>query len=373
MTGKGLGLLAAALVCLLAGLGGCTPGLSEDLPLEEMIRRGDTARWDGDLERARAFYETAVEVYPDRPEGCLRLARLTEGAFDLEGTIGWYEAALKRDPSLTEIWYDLANLVALTDGEEAAEDLLAEAYDRTGDRAFLETDRKTRSFEAGGGWITDLSPLASEEWTGLESLALNTPNVEDYSPLANLTGLRELQIFDSRPRDLSFLSGMERLEHLYLEVTGGGPVSLKPLAGCQSLKWLRLGNRGAITYLEGLEGLVGLEELSLAWTAVTDLSPLAGCTSLKTLDISRTGVTDLSPLRACRDLERLDLGDTQVTDLSPLAGCTCLKVLYLGSADVEDFTPLQDCPLEVIYLGGQSEENVYALSLMLPEAELRAW
>ena len=60
-----------------------------------------------------------------------------------------------------------------------------------------------------------------------------------------------------------------------------------------------------------------------------------------------------------------------MTDLSPLAGCDSLKVLYLGRADVEDFTPLENCPLEVIYLGGQSEENVYALSLLFPEAELR--
>ena len=371
MKGKSVWAVAAALACLLLGLGGCTPGLSEDLPLEEMIQRGDTARWDGNLERARAFYETAVEVYPDQPEGCLRLARLAEGAFDLEGTIGWYEAALERDPSLTDTWSELANLVALADGKEAADEVLAEAYDQTGDRDFLEADLETRSFEAGGGWITDLSPLASAEWANLESLALNTPNVEDYSPLANLTGLRELQIFDSQPRDLSFLSGMDRLEHLYLEVTGGEPVSLKPLAGCRSLRELSLGRRGAISSLEGLEGLARLERLYLAWTGVTDLSPLAGCTSLRTLELSNTGVTDLSPLAGCRDLEWLNLRGTQVTDLSPLAGCTSLKVLYLGSADVEDFTPLQNCPLEVIYLGGQSEEKVYALSLLFPEVELR--
>ncbi len=64
MKGKSVWAVAAALACLLLGLGGCTPGLSEDLPLEEMIQRGDTAWWDGDEERARAFYETAVKVYP---------------------------------------------------------------------------------------------------------------------------------------------------------------------------------------------------------------------------------------------------------------------------------------------------------------------
>lgn len=356
MTGKGLGLLAAALACLLAGLGGCAPGLSEDLPLEEMVQRGDTAWWDGDGERARAFYETAVEVYPDKPEGYLRLARLAKEEFDLEGVIGWYKAALERDASLTDIWSELANLVALAGREEEAEAVLAEAYDRTGDREFLEAEPGGRTYEMASMRLTDLSALASAEWAPrLENLMLEVPKVEDYSPLAGLTGLRDLRIFSGQVTDLSFLSGMDRLEFLHLGTNGEEPVSLKPLAGCRSLRRLGID----VNYENG-------------WT-VSSLEGLEGLTGLRTLEIPRTAVTDLSPLEACRDLERLDLGDTQVTDLSPLAGCACLKVLYLGSADVEDFTPLQDCPLEVIYLGGQSEENVYALSLMFPEAELRAW
>lgn len=354
MKGKSVWAVAAALACLLLGLGGCTPGLSEDLPLEEMIQRGDTAWWDGDEERARAFYETAVKVYPDQPAGCLSLAWLAKGEFDLEGAISWYEAALERDPSLTDTWSELANLVALSGREEEAEEVLAEAYDRTRDREFLEAEPGGSTYEMGSMGITDLSPLASAEWVHrLETLLLEVPKVEDYSPLAGLTGLRDLRIFSGQVADLSFLSGMDRLEYLHLGTIGEEPVSLKPLAGCRSLQRLSIN----VNYENG-------------WT-VSSLEGLEGLTGLRILEIPRTAVTDLSPLEACKNLERLDLRRTQVTDLSPLAGCDSLKVLYLGRADVEDFTPLENCPLEVIYLGGQSEENVYALSLLFPEVELR--
>lgn len=354
MKGKSVWAVAAALACLLLGLGGCTPGLSEDLPLEEMIQRGDTAWWDGDEERARAFYETAVKVYPDQPAGCLSLAWLAKGEFDLEGAISWYEAALERDPSLTDTWSELANLVALSGREEEAEEVLAEAYDRTRDREFLEAEPGGSTYEMASMGTIDLSPLASADWAPrLENLMLEVPEVEDYSPLAGLTGLRDLRIFSGQVTDLSFLSGMDRLEFLHLGTIGEEPVSLKPLAGCRSLRELSIS--------------VGTES---GWT-VSSLEGLEGLTGLRILEIPRTAVTDLSPLEACKNLEWLDLGRTQVTDLSPLAGCTSLKVLFLGSADVEDFTPLENCPLEVIYLGGQSEENVYALSLLFPEAVLR--
>ena len=345
--------IAAALACLLLVLGGCASGLSENLSLEEMIQRGTGARWDGDRERARAFFETAVEVYPDQPDGCLGLAWLAKEEFDLEGTIAWCEAALERDASRTDVWYELADLAAL-DGRAEREEVLAEAYDRTGNREFLEAEPRELTYEVASMWLADLSLLTSKEWAPrLEHLMLEAPKVEDYSPLAGLTGLRDLRIFSGQITDLSFLSGMGQLENLVLDMNGRQPVSLKPLAGCRSLRSLSidvgLEGGGSVSSLEGLEGLTGLRRL----------------------DIPHTGVTDLSPLEECRDLERLNLQGTRVTDLSPLEGCGSLRVLYLGSADVEDFAPLEDCPLEVIYLGGQSKENVYALSLLFPEAELR--
>ena len=319
MKGKSVWAVAAALACLLLGLGGCTPGLSEDLPLEEMIQRGSTARWDGNLERARAFYETAVEVYPDQPEGYLRLAWLAMEEFDLEGAIGWYEAALERDPSLTDTWSELANLVALSGREEAAEEVLAEAYDRTGDRKFLEAEPGGSTYEMASMGTIDLSPLASADWAPrLENLMLEVPEVEDYSPLAGLTGLRDLRIFSGQVTDLSFLSGMDRLEFLHLGTIGEEPVSLKPLAGCRSLRELSIS--------------VGTES---GWT-VSSLEGLEGLTGLRILKIPRTAVTDLSPLEACKNLEWLDLGRTQVTDLSPLAGCTSQRYIVQSCIFVHD-------------------------------------
>ena len=68
MKGKSVWAVAAALACLLLGLGGCTPGLSEDLPLEEMIQRADYLYQDlyrssSELDDLLAYFSLDPESY----------------------------------------------------------------------------------------------------------------------------------------------------------------------------------------------------------------------------------------------------------------------------------------------------------------------
>ena len=153
----------------------------------------------------------------------------------------------------------------------------------------------------------------------------------DLSPLAGLSGLTTLSLYDTQVSDLSPLAGLSGLTSLYL---GGTQVSdLSPLAGLSGLTTLNLiGTQ--VRDLSPLAGLSGLTTLDLGHTLVSDLSPLAGLSGLTTLYLGLTPVSDLSPLAGLSGLTTLNLGWTPVRDLSPLAGLANLKTLYAGDTSV---------------------------------------
>jgi Leucine-rich repeat (LRR) protein len=93
--------------------------------------------------------------------------------------------------------------------------------------------------------------------------------------------------------------------------------------------------------LAPLEGLTGLQDLSLGGTPVSDLGPLQGLTGLQRLSLKGTQVSDLARLRGLTGLQTLWLDGTQVSDLTPLQGLTGLQTLGLGGTQVLDLRPLQ--------------------------------
>ena len=108
---------------------------------------------------------------------------------------------------------------------------------------FLDLDRNP---------VSDLAPLAG--LTSLQTLYLQNARISDLMPLANLTGLQELYLLDNQIRDLRPLSGLTQLENLGLSAN---PIwSLSSLANLNSLKslypiWLRRLKK--ITPLKGLD------------------------------------------------------------------------------------------------------------------------
>ncbi len=107
---------------------------------------------------------------------------------------------------------------------------------------------KLKTIDICGGWIADLSPL--EGLTELKRLVIiGNQELSDISPVASLTGLKELDLGDNKISDLS------------------------PLAD-----------------------LTGLTHLNLAENRILDVSPLAGLTNLTKLNISHNMIADISPL-----------------------------------------------------------------------------
>ena len=151
--------------------------------------------------------------------------------------------------------------------------------------------------------ISDWSPLAG--LTQLDELNLGYADVSDISPLTTLTQLRELNLAHTGVSDISPLTTLTQLERLVLHGAGVSDIS-------------------------SLSALFQLEWLSLNGTAVLDISSLSALSKLKVLFLRSTGVSDISPLTALTQLTLLFITDTDVADVSPLLGMSLGTVLLEG-------------------------------------------
>ena len=115
--------------------------------------------------------------------------------------------------------------------------------------------------------IDDFSPLA--KLSKLEQLNLNGCGISDLNPLAGLQNLMLLQLSQNNIADLSPLAGLKKLNHLTLTDNKLTNEQLEHLGKLDNLEFLSIGNHpyGAnanrITSLEPLLGLKKLDEVIL--------------------------------------------------------------------------------------------------------------
>ena len=145
--------------------------------------------------------------------------------------------------------------------------------------------------------ISDLTPLAN--MTKLVTLELEGNYVSDISPLpfGRMSALRSLNLtWNGQIRDISPLARAPQrtLETLFL---GRNQISdISPLAGLTALKWLHLYENKKIRDISALTGLTALERLYLHDNEIRDISPLTGLTALERLYLHRNKIRDISPL-----------------------------------------------------------------------------
>lgn len=210
--------------------------------------------------------------------------------------------------------------------------------------------------------------------TNLTSLRLHGNSFEggfvwiDLTILYNLTRLEDLSIQGFvRIFDLSPLSNLTALEHLFLGISGY--IDLQPLSGLNSLTYLWLGN-GVVYDLTPLASLINLEHLDISPAEGSDLRPLSELQYLRSLSISRGYISDLAFLSELTDLEGFSIWDSPIDDLSPLSSLTNLTRLQVEYTGVlSDLTPLSDLLLlEELRLRGNKIYDLTPLS-QLPNLE----
>ena len=193
-------------------------------------------------------------------------------------------------------------------------------------------------------WLDRLKGL-----TRLQSLSLNGTNVTDagLKRLEGMKSLQDLSLYDTLVTDagLEYLKALPSLQVLNLRGTDpatnrpGSPKTYSSLGLRRPDSGIRQpGTVVTDAGLEHLQGLIGLQWLSLSASGVTDagLRHIGGLTNLATLDLDDTSVGDagLEHLKGLAKLQDLRLFNTKVTDagLEHLKGMTSLQWLDLGSS-----------------------------------------
>jgi hypothetical protein len=183
-----------------------------------------------------------------------------------------------------------------------------------------------------GNTISDLTPLAG--LTNLITLNLENNGISDLTPLAGLTNLITLNLASNGIINVSPLARLTNLESLNLsnqreivEYTdegsfrwpGTGTINdLTPLADLTNLKELLLINL-EINDISQLAGLTNLIYLYLDYSQlITSFAPLSELSNLEVLSLENTHIVDLSPLANLTNLRWLNIRSNDISDWSPI-------------------------------------------------------
>ena len=199
----------------------------------------------------------------------------------------------------------------------------------------LESLRLWGSSNNGKSGITDIGGLAG--MTKLTDLQLNLGDVRDFSPLAGLVSLTNLNLYgDYKVEDLSPFAGMTKLTSLNIEL--GGTADFSPLAGMTSLTEMRIYGDYIIEDLSFLRNLTQLQSLQMnggyseGAPVMDDLSDLSNLTKLTSIHMN-VPVASLDGLESLTSLRELQMygSNSTYTDVDALAGLTELVTLNLPS------------------------------------------
>ena len=207
----------------------------------------------------------------------------------------------------------------------------------------------------------------------------NNHEINNLSPLTELTELREVNCSNTMITDLFPIRNLNHLEILNCSET---PVDdIQPLHYSTTLKDLNC-SYTLINDLSPIEGLVNLENLKSDGIKITSLDFVSQMKNLKSLDCGNTRIYDLSPLADLKTIESLDISGTSVINLNKVKGLTNLTYLNCENTSVSSLESLIDLPkLEVLRIsstGVTSLENlkevdslkrIYCDNTLIPKSE----
>ena len=173
--------------------------------------------------------------------------------------------------------------------------------------------------------ITDLTGLEHATQLRILDLTWHT-GVTDLDPIAQLTQLRELNIYRTNVIDLTPIAQLTQLSKL--DISGTGVVDLTPIAQLTQLKELRIRNTG-VTDLTPLSGLTQLSKLHMWGTPINDLTPLAQLTRLTEIRI--TVYTTI----AASDIRLLEASTPQPLTEATLNGSSVILTLLPSGASYD--------------------------------------
>lgn len=228
-----------------------------------------------------------------------------------------------------------------------------------------------------GGWVRYVSSPARTKWGKFQEaifgrevrqVFLPRMEVDDLAPLAEFTGVTDLQIRNLTTSDLTSLRELTKLRELILY--GDEMTDISPLGELRDLTTLDLGGK-KIYDLSPLAKLTSLERLGVGGARGRDLSPLASLQEVSVLQLYGEPVGDLAPLASLRRLQEVRILYQPVGSVLPLTRIPGLTTISLVDAEFEGLSSLAKCAsLRHLSVFGMSAGEERTLSEALPECQV---
>jgi len=208
--------------------------------------------------------------------------------------------------------------------------------------------------------IEDISPLS--ELTNLMVLNLDRTRVSDVSALRNITNLRRLSLNNTYVCDISSLCALDNLE--YINLSNTKVTNISPLQNLCNLKEVVL-DATRISDIQLLSSLLELRTLELNFVQSVDVLALKDLSNLRSLGLSETTIINAPLLSQLQNLEELRLTHCKGVDIDALSLMTSLRKLYLGKTQVSNVEALSSLiNLEVLSLWGNKITDIEKLSTL---------
>lgn len=236
---------------------------------------------------------------------------------------------------------DTVQSLALESREQDERDLLqfqglvkleVEMLSRPGDLSRLPELKSltVRYFGTDGSSLREYEGL-----TGLEELAVRSSGLAELEGVEKLTNLKRLTLDHTGIQTLSLLSSLTQIEELSL-IDNEYLMTMDTLANMAGLKGLEI-EGDHIENLSYLKNCKNLEKLTIRDTSIKSITFLTDLVNLKELTLeSNRQVKDGSPVSGCTGLVRLSVDETSMDVPPNLSGCTSLISLNLVGADSLD-------------------------------------
>lgn len=189
--------------------------------------------------------------------------------------------------------------------------------------------------------LEDITVLS--QFPDLRGLVLtDCDDINDYSPLMNLTNLETLGIQSTQLKSIDFITQMPSLTSLSIEDTQVS--NLSALDSCPGITYLSLIDNYEIQDYSAVSRLTQLTDLTLEMNYGGTLPSLAELNQLQWLTIKYAG--DLSPLKDATSVTSLSLDTCSGWELDSVTAMQGLNTLIIKdfSSYVDSLTPLTQLP-----------------------------
>lgn len=176
----------------------------------------------------------------------------------------------------------------------------------------------------------------------LQKLVIISSDVANPESLSKLKDLTQLGLYGcGGTDDLSFMKnikGLKKLSLSYLYRTSKRDVyeAVEGMTGLESLSITQMGLKNC----DFVYDLRELKELTLMINDISDISGLKKLTKLETLNLYGNKVTNTAPLKDLTNLKSINLNDNNVISLKPFEKMTKLEYLGVSRGTFTDVTPL---------------------------------